>query len=56
MQNAVTLNTCCRVFGGTVNNKSMVCESLYTLESQLKSCEVRSECGGDNNNNNNKNL
>jgi hypothetical protein len=34
-------NTCRRVFGGTVNNKSLVSETLYTSESQLNCCEVR---------------
>jgi hypothetical protein len=54
MQKAVTLNTCCRVFGRTVNNKSLVSEILYTLESQLNCCEIRN--AGEDNNNNNNNL
>jgi hypothetical protein len=58
MQKAITLNTCRRVFGGTVNNKSLVSETLYTLESQLNCCEVRTESDDDDDDddNNNNNL
>jgi len=51
MQEAVTLNACHGVFGGTVNDRSLVSETLYNLESQLNCCEVRNEGGGDDNNN-----
>jgi len=59
MQKAVTLNTCCTVFGRTVNKKSLVSEILYTLDSQLNCCEVRNEGDddeGDDDDNNNNNI
>jgi hypothetical protein len=42
------------VFGGTVNNKSLVSETPYSVERQLNCCEVTNE--GDDADDNNNNL
>jgi hypothetical protein len=49
MQKAESPNTSHRVFGRTVNNKSLVSETPYSVERQLNCYKVRNEGDDDNN-------